>query len=118
MSPLQRRQRSVLWILDQLRAEASIDCCCVSASAVPIDTSFSDPPVYLTPFHNEVQWQLAFQKSSHMAWIIDVPETTGDRATSFGNLCRENNEVPRTICRSDGTVPKGRHWLRTFMEAG
>jgi hypothetical protein len=118
MSPLQRRQRSVLWILDQLRAEASIDCCCVSASAVPIDTSFSDPPVYLTPFHNEVQWQLAFQKSSHMAWIIDVPETTGDRATSFGNLCCEKNEVPRTICRSDGTVPKGRHEAGTFIEAG
>jgi hypothetical protein len=28
--------------------------------------------------HNEVQWQLAFQNSSHKAWIFDVAETLGN----------------------------------------
>ncbi|HLA62449.1 MAG TPA: hypothetical protein VK626_09415 [Nitrospiraceae bacterium] len=28
--------------------------------------------------------------------------------TSFGNLCRKQGQVPRTICRSDGTLPKDR----------
>jgi hypothetical protein len=78
MSPLHRGQRSALWVLAQFRAAASINCCCVTASAVPIETSFSDPSVYLTPFHNKVQWQLAFQNGSHKAWIIDVAETLGD----------------------------------------
>jgi hypothetical protein len=53
-----------------------------------------------------------------MAWIIDVAETIGDLVTSFGNLYRKQDEVPRTICRSDGTVPKGRHEAGTFIEAG
>jgi hypothetical protein len=37
---------------------------------------------------------------------------------SFVGLCNENSEVPRTICRSDGTVPKDRRCPGTFMEAG
>ncbi len=32
----------------------------------------------------------------------------GDWVASPGNLCGEKDEVPTAICRSDGTVPKGR----------
>jgi hypothetical protein len=28
--------------------------------------------------HNEIEWQFAFQNSSHTAWIINIAETTGD----------------------------------------
>jgi len=30
------------------------------------------------------------------------------------DLSNENSEVPRTICRSDGTVPKDRRWPRNI----
>jgi hypothetical protein len=59
MSPLQRGQRSVSWILAQRGSANSIDCCCVTANAVSIDASFSDK---LTTLHDENEWQLAFQK--------------------------------------------------------
>jgi len=68
--------------------------------------------------HNEDEWQLAFQNSSHTAWIIDVAEIIGGCASFFGGLCRGKNDVPRIICRSDGTVPKDRRWPGAFMEAG
>ena len=31
---------------------------------------------------------------------------------SFVDLRSEEREVPRTICRSDGTLPKDRRWPR------
>ena len=34
------------------------------------------------------------------------------------DLCSENSEMPRTICRSNGTVPKDRRGPGTFMEPG
>jgi len=40
---------------------------------------------------------------------IGVAETRKESAISFGNLCRENNEVPRTTCRNYSTAPKDQH---------
>jgi hypothetical protein len=49
---------------------------------------------------------------------IDVAETGKESVISFGNVCRENNEGPRTICRNYSTVLKDQHSPGTFTEAG
>jgi hypothetical protein len=115
MSPLQRGQRSALWVLAQLLAAASIDCCCVTASAIPIETSLSDPPIYLTPFHNEVQGNSRSRMAPTRPGSSMSLKLQEIERPPFRNLCREENEVPRTICRSDGTMPKGRHEAGTFI---
>src|SRR5207247_8103807 len=70
MSPPHRGQRSELCMLAQLRAAASIDSCCVTASTVPIDTSLSEPPVYFTPFITRLNSNEAFSALKRNSFVM------------------------------------------------
>jgi hypothetical protein len=68
-------------MLAQRGSVNSIDCCCVTANAVPIDPSSVIRRFHT--IHSEIEWQLAFQQAPARPESSMSMKNRGDGVISF-----------------------------------